>query len=177
MGDLGYDLSRIGDDQLKQGGKGVWYVKPDGWYRAMISAAVIKPNKAGTGKVMHAKLAHLDPQYADDFEMAFVNVQHPKEKVQEIGQAELKSLALATGHPNPNCVQDTSELLNKPFMLKLYSEAEDSKYSDADGRVQRIAGYLSSDELMAREGDIPQSPPAQNSAPQEPAGFGDDIPF
>ena len=84
---LGYDLSRIGDDQLKQGGKGVWYVKPDGWYRVAATEAPIKPNKKGTGKVIHVKLAHLDPQYAEDYEMAFINVQHPTEKVQEIGRA------------------------------------------------------------------------------------------
>ena len=151
MGNLGYDLSNIDSDQLKQGGKVVWYVKPDGWYRVMVTEAIVKPNKSSTGKVMHTKLTHLDQQYENSFEMAFINIQHEKAKVQEIGQADLKSLAIATGHEDPNHINDTSELINKPFMVNLYSQPNDSNYSDSDGMIQVIGGYLSEDELISRE--------------------------
>lgn len=184
MGDLNADLSGVKDEDMnREGGK--WYVKPDGWYRVMVSESTVKPNKNGDGKVIHIKLLHLDTGESNDFEMHYINVQHPKEKVQEIGRAQLKELAIAVNHPNPNLVDDTSELLNKPFMVRLWAEPEDSKYSDADGMKQRIGGCASI-EAYADMDDEPSSGssragPARSSSPPlgdpPPPSDRDEIPF
>ena len=176
MGDLNADLSGVKDEDMNRGGGGQWYVKPDGWYRVMVSEAEVKQNRNKDGRVIHIKLLHLDTGEQNDFEMHYINVQHPKEKVQEIGRAQLKELAIAVNHPNPNLVNDTSELLNKPFMVRLWSEPEDSKYSDADGMKQRIGGCASieayadmDDDSASRASGPPNDPP--------PPSDRDDIPF
>ena len=182
MGDLEWvDLSSVNDDQLSQGTGGSWTVKPDGWYRVMACEGVVKDASSGSGgKVIHVKFAHLDPRFSNSHEMAFLNVAHPKEKVQEIGRAQLKSWAIATGHTDPSNVKDTSELLNRPFMLKLYSKKEGGKYADANGMVQKIGGYLSTDEHAKLDADEPD--PVASNAPhpsgmQEPASFAEDVPW
>jgi len=173
------DVTQESLDKTQGGGN--WKVKPDGWYRVMVTEAPVKDNAAGTGSVVHAKLTHLDPQYQGQYEMDFFNVVHPKEKVQEIGIAQLKSLAIAANHPEPDAMSDTSDLLNRPCMVRLWSKHEGGEYADADGMVQHIGGYLSVDEWMTKEADAPSAAnngggsPASNLDPPLPSD--PDIPF
>jgi len=182
MGNLDQvDFSGVAADAGAGSEGGGWYVKPDGWYRVMVTDAPVKENSAGTGKVVHAKLTHLEGQYDGRYEMAFFNVSHPTAKAQEIGLAQLKSLAIATGHPEPDALSDTSDLLARPFMVRLYSKPDGGKYSDADGRIQVIGGYQSIDEWMSSGGASDGPPPHPVQAPSpggEPPPLGDDdLPF
>lgn len=182
MGDLAIDLSGVSDDDMSQGSGGGWVCKPDGHYRVMITEASVKPTKAGTGQCLWLKHVFLDPEHQGDFQLDFVNVRNPSVKAQEIGQAQLKCLAIATGHPTPNFVDDSKDLMNKPFYLRLYAEEDsDSKYADSNGFVQQVGGYISSTEYQqshqgeaAPQANTVEGPPVGNEPPPHTES---DIPF
>ncbi len=68
MGNLSMiDRTSVDDSELESGGGGGWKVKPDGWYLVMATEALLKPNNAGTGQVVHVKFSHVDNQYAGQF--------------------------------------------------------------------------------------------------------------
>lgn len=171
MGDLNLDLSAAANDQMS--GEGSWAVLPDGWYRMMASEAIVKSNKSGTGDVLWLKLSHLAPDI-HSYERVFLNVRHSTSaQAQEIGQGQLKALARAINHPNPNRIDDTSELLNQPLMVKLGSESENGKYSDRNGMVQTVTGYRSVAE-HAEKGEPNAATPASPASQPPPD---DGIPF
>lgn len=174
MGNLNADLSGVSDDDMNSSGG--WHVKPDGWYRMYVSEAEPKPTSAGTGTCVHTKLMFLDPQYQGQYQMIFVNVRNPSEKAQMIGQAQLKALAIAIDHPNPDLIADTSELINKPLYVKLGSEVAEAgreQYADANGLVQKVLGFCSEAEHVGADDQTPPPPaPEPKSVP-----IVDDIPF
>jgi len=109
-----------------------------GWYRCMIVDSDYKPNKAETGYVIHLEFGHLDEPYRGGKFKDFINAVHVKEQVQEIGRSTLKALAIAVELPNPDMVEKTEDLHNKPLMVRLDQE-EDDRW----GLQNRVTGYLS----------------------------------
>ena len=174
-----HDLSWLNTDDVdaSAGSGGGWKVKPNGWYRAMVTESEVRPSSSGTGTHVRIKLSHLDQRYSNQYEMVFLNVQHSKPRVQEIGQAQFKALAIAVGDPTPGQVKSSKDIENKPLMIQLYSKQEPGKYADVDGNVQCVGGYKSCDDYDTEHG----GPPASNSAPppdDNPPPLSDnDLPF
>jgi hypothetical protein len=177
---ISQDLSGVKDEDMNRDGGGQWYVKADGWYRAMYQASTWKPTKAGNGMVLGLDGMFLDPPDTGDKLLDFLTLQHPNATTVEIARVRLKELAIATGHPTPDYVENSDDLHRKTFMVRLYSEASDNpKYGDANGMQQCIGGYKSEAAWKAENGDDPApAPPQSNSGQQEePAHAAEDIPF
>jgi hypothetical protein len=140
MARINADLSGVTDEQMEGGG--MWTVKGAGLYRMIVQETDYKPTRAGTGHCLHVKLGHLQPEHAGDWEMAFLTLEHPNPQTVEIARAQLKSLAIAVGHPNPDHVEDSEELHGVPIMVNLGVEAAgDPKYGDRDGLQNTVKGF------------------------------------
>lgn len=193
MGNLNKNLSSVSDEDMK-GGNG-WKVKPDGYYRVTLAKAEVgKPNEKGTIQ-MFAKYVHLDPRFAGKEDHDYITVSCPTSpKAQSIGEAHLKMLAISVGHPNPNEVNDSNELMtNRPFMIRLWArprkERDNDKRVDVDGKVQEIGDRISEAEFSSLPLDravrpgmaVGTAPPASNGTDQaayDPAPpIDDNIPF
>lgn len=179
---IGQDLSGVKDEDMNRDGGGQWFVKADGWYRAMYQTSTWQSTKAGNGMVLGLEGMFLNPPDTGDKLLDFLTLQHPNAKTVEIARVRLKELAISIGHPTPDYVENSEDLHRKPFMVRLYSEASDNpKYGDANGMQQRIGGYKSEAAWQAENGGEapPSQPPQSNSGqPEEPAHFDDgSIPF
>lgn len=73
---------------------------PDGEYKAMVKAVVEKPTRAG-GAGLSVRLDILGPTHAGRCVFQWVNIQHPKREVVDIGKRELSALCRAVGVLRP----------------------------------------------------------------------------
>jgi len=178
------DLSEVKGEDMNRDGR--WAVKPDGWYRAVYQASTYQPTRKGDGMVLSLEGVFLEPGHEGDKLFDNLTLQHPKAKVVEIARVRLKELAIATGHPTPDYVENSDDLHNRPFMVRLYSQkADDPKYGDINGLQQRIGEYKSVEAWQAGDSDKvapPAQPPPssgeQQSLPlQEPERFSEEISF
>ena len=152
-------------------------MKPDGWYRVWIQETDYKQTSKGDGWCLHIRFDHLAPAYPGQYEMVFLTLEHPKEKTREIARSQLKAIALAVEHPNPDQVDDSEELHGKPFMLRLYSRmAENPKYADVNGMEQAIGGYnsVTQHEDKGKSGSSAPAPVPTTASSPAPV---EDVPF
>ena len=161
---IGANLAEVQDDELNTNRS--WHVLPDGWYRAMLKESHYKPTGAGDGMCLHLHNVLLDH---DGKELRdFLTLEHPKQKTVHIAKTRLKELAIAVGHPTPNNVEDSDELMGKPYMIRLYSsKASDPKYGDRNGMQNSVGEY------KACEG---AAPAAEKGNDPPPPSY-DEIPF
>lgn len=88
---------------------------PEGDYLMIVESdgGGMTPTKSGTGTRINFKLQVIAGDYKGRTMFWGINYANPNDTAQRIGRAELAMLSRACGKPNP---QDTSELLNLPFM-------------------------------------------------------------
>lgn len=140
---INQDLSSVKEEEMNRD-RGVWEVKPDGWYRAVYQASTYKPTQSGNGMVLVLEGVFLDPPHTDDKLFDSLTLEHPNPKTTQISRIRLKELAIATGHPTPDYVSKSEDLEGKAFMVRLYSQrTSDPKYGDINGMQQRIGEYKS----------------------------------
>ena len=166
---INQDLSDIGEEDM--GGGGGWTAWPQGDYRMMITGSEYKATKAGTGMMLVLEMACLEASRQGVKKTCWLVLQHPKADTMRIAKARLKELAIATNHPTPDQVDESSDLHNKPFLAFITKKrSDDPKYGDDQGFANDFAGFKSC------EGSAPaQAPPHSNSPPPN---MGDsDIPF
>jgi hypothetical protein len=130
-----------------------------------------KETRAGDGMVLKLKFECLDPPYTGRAVYENLTLEHPKEETVAIAQANLKSLAAACGHPNPDYVENSEELHNLPVVLKLKKE-RNPQFGDADGYQNRIVAYSST--RPTTRATTAQAPAAM-TRPAQPSD--DEIPF
>jgi len=100
---------------------------PPGMYAVMATASDRKPTKAGTGEYLQFTIDVLDEAYNTKKLWLRLNLWNPNPTAVTIAQQELAALCKAVGVPEP---QDSSELLNIPYIVKLGVE------KDGQGREQ-----------------------------------------
>jgi hypothetical protein len=108
---------------------------PPGLYAVMATASDRKTTKAGTGEYLQFTLDVLDEAYNTKKLWARLNLWNPNPTAVSIAQQELAGLCKAVGVLTP---EDSSELLNVPFIVKLGVE-KDGK----GGEQNRILNYYS----------------------------------
>ncbi|HEX9639996.1 MAG TPA: DUF669 domain-containing protein [Candidatus Krumholzibacteria bacterium] len=178
----GGDCRNVSDEDMEA--TGGWVAMPEGWYRFMVESSDYKRTKAGDGMCLHLSLRCLERgKHQGEEKRDFLTLVHPNDDATRIARARLKQLAVATGHPKPDYVEDSNQLHNKPVMVKLgLEEASDPKYGDRNGNQNRVFGYLSIADYRAKHGNGGEEAPGAAAPPpptgDEPPPHNDaDIPF
>ena len=151
-----------------------WHVWEDGYYRVMVDSTDYKATNAGNGMCLHVKIVSLSGDTKGRFLMEFLTLEHPNAETVSISQIQLKSMAVAMGHPTPDFIDDSDELHSKPFYIRVYSKPSDRDFKDADGLEQKIGDYLTVQEYKDHIDSAPTKPaPTAKKAAPVP----DDVPF
>ena len=89
---------------------------PVGWYNATITAAEIKPTKAGDGKYIAVKYAITGPTHQGRVIFGNLNIKNASTKAEEIGRMQLGSIMRSIGLAT---VKDTDQLIGGNLAIKL----------------------------------------------------------
>lgn len=126
---------------------------PAGDYTAGLVDAVYKDTNAGDGKCLHLKFLISEGEFSGRQLMSYLTLEHPNEKTVRIAKARLKQLASAVGHPNPDHVEDTDELVG-PVILQVIQQKSDD-FGMADGFKNEIKSFKSKDESPTNSEPVP----------------------
>ena len=167
---INQDLSDIGEEDMGGGGGGNRPAWAQGDYRMMITGSEYKPTSKGTGMMLVLDTVCLEPALQGQKKTCWLVLQHPNADTMRIAKARLKELAIATNHPTPDQVDESSDLHNKPFLAFITrKKSDDPKYGDDQGFTNDFAGFKS-----CESGGTAQAPPPSSSGGGAPP---DDIPF
>jgi len=115
---------------------------PAGWYRAVITASEEKPTKAQTGSFLMMTLEVIEGQHQGRKVFERLNLNNPNATAVEIAQRTLSSICRAVGVMTP---RNSSDLHDKPLMVKLAVKPGDSQY----GPSNDIKEYAAQDKAPA----------------------------
>jgi hypothetical protein len=107
---------------------------PADWYKAVITQTEEKPTKSQTGSYLQLMIEVIEGQYAGRKVFDRLNLKNPNSVAVEIAQRSLSSICRAIGVTNP---KDSSDLCDKPLMIKLAVKPADGQYSASN----EIKGY------------------------------------
>lgn len=138
MAIINRNLSGVTKEQMDRAGG--WRAKDPGNYTFICTQSDYKPTSNGDGMCLHLQFQCVDRGHERFKIRDFLTLEHPNEKVVEIANAKLKTLAIAVGHPKPDFVRDSRELHNKRFTGVIVKEKVD-RYGDSDGFQNRVVGY------------------------------------
>lgn len=147
-----------------------------GRYICEIKSAKIERMKSGKGQSLVLELE--DPHHGNI--VTYVTVRHSSEKAEDIGRAQLKSLATHAGMPNPNNIGSPKALVGHKVGVSVVPE----EYTDSNGEtrmgsaVDRWHPFF--DPAKGATGPDPVAEtPKSEAAPAKSGGdpFDDDIPF
>jgi hypothetical protein len=102
---------------------------PAGWYTAQVTESELVALKSGQGQALKLTIEVLDDGYRNRKVWARLNVRHSgSPKAEQIAQEQLRELCESIGVVR---MQDTVELHNKPFSVKLKVRKDDTgQYED-----------------------------------------------
>lgn len=155
------------EDMNHEGG---WRSLLEGDYRFVVTETDYKSTKNGKGMVLWVRVQCIEPGHQSSKWTEFFTIEHSNPDTVRIARAKLKALAIAVGHSNPDYVEYSEDLHDRPFMAHVIQEiSSDPKYGDAEGYQNRIGGFA----------PIAGGAPAYSSRPQRTAEEinADDIPF
>jgi hypothetical protein len=162
---LNQNLSDVDPNDANGGG---WSAFPDGDYTCEVDASEYKRTAAGDGMVLKLKIAMLDDGLRGKFFYDNITLEHPNSDTVRIARAQLKQLAIAVRHPNPNMVEDSVELHGIPMIVELVRQrAKSAKFGDSEGFENRVKGYR----MIGTPASAPPQRPATAPAPK------DNLPF
>ncbi len=115
----------------RSGGGDEFKAWPDGTYRGMVTESDYIATKAGNGHYLMLTMACLDDSMKSRLHWENFNLDNPSVQTMQIAMAQLKSLAIAIGIPNPDQINDSSILHNKPFLIGA-SHAVDDVVAQSD---------------------------------------------
>lgn len=132
---------------------------PAGWYYAKIVESEIKPTKSGTGQMLVAQMEIVDGPHIGRKVYVNFNIKNDNPQAEQIGWAQLSSVAHAIGQIQ---VQDTQQLHNIVFKAKFGIQKGSDGYDDSNS----FKGAESRDSATPVDGG------AGSGATSAPANFG-----
>ena len=123
-----------GFDATKVDPRGTFEPLPADWYEVVITASEEKPTKAQTGSFLELKLEVVDGQYKGRLLFDRLNLNNPNKIAEEIAASTLSAICHAVGVMNP---EDSSELHDRPLMVKVVVKPADGAYSASN----EVKGY------------------------------------
>lgn len=137
---------------------------PEGEYDVICTEASLDENKASKGSHVSATMQVIEGEHSGRMFWVNYNVQNENSVAERIGRSELAALCQAIGLTKPD---DTADLLNKPFKVKLGFEK--NKDLDANNKPMpptknKVKAYMSSDAPSAPKEEAKPAPKAAPSA-------------
>ena len=126
---------------------------PAGNYSAVIVESEEKPTKAMTGSYLQLGLEIVEGQYAGRKLIDRLNLNNPNQIAVEIAQRTLSAICHATGVMTP---KDSSELHDKPLVVKVAVKAADGQYS-ASNEIKGYSGAKTNGAATAAPAAAPQA--------------------
>ncbi len=99
---------------------------PAGWYKAVFTASEEKPTKAQTGSYLQLSAEVIEGEHQGRKLIERLNLNNPNSTAVEIAQRTLSGICRAVGVMTP---RDSSDLHDKPFMVKVAVKPADGQYS------------------------------------------------
>ena len=115
---------------------------PAGWYKAVFASSEEKPTKAQTGSYLQLSVEVIEGQYQGRKLIERLNLNNPNQTAVEIAQRTLSSICRAIGVMTP---RNSSDLHDKPFMVKVAVKPADGAYSASN----EIKEYAAPDQANA----------------------------
>lgn len=145
---LGLDLTNV----TENGGP-----VPAGNYAVVIDKAEVANTKAGNGQMIKVQMRLMDGQpHAGRVIFEQFNIKNPSAQAVQIGLGQLKGMMKAFGHPNPNTLNSTSELLGLKGRVTV--KVEEQQGFDPQTRVKAYQP------ISADAGSAPSTPDAPAAA-------------
>ena len=121
---LGLDLSSV---EVKAASG--YNVVPTGEYDVVVSKAELKETKSGGTMLILGYEVQSGDQAGKTIKHT-MNIVNQDPDAVRIAKEQLKRVAIATGHKNPNKIADTDELINKNPFLVIVEEVQDGEYKN-----------------------------------------------
>lgn len=131
---------------------------PAGWYKCVFTESEEKPTKAQTGSYLQLQAEVIEGEYQGRKLFERLNLNNPNATAVEIAQRTLSSICRATGVMTP---RDSSELHDKPIMVKVAVKPGDGQY----GPSNDIKDY---DAVSGGGGAAPAAAPAATQSSSVP---------
>lgn len=107
---------------------------PADWYKCVITNTEEKPTKKQNGSYLQLDIEVIEGEFAGRKVFDRLNLNNPNSAAVEIAQRTLSSICRAIDVPNP---KNSSELLDKPLMVKVAVKPADGQYSASN----EVKGY------------------------------------
>jgi hypothetical protein len=143
---------------------------PAGWYTAQVTESEIVRLNSGNGSALKLTIEVLQDGYRGRKVWARLNVQHSNPKAEQIAQQQLRELCDSIGVVR---MQDTVELHNKPFSVKLKIRKDDTGQYEDQNEVtgfKPAGGSPAHGQAMAAGMAQRSAPPAAAAAAPAAAG-------
>jgi hypothetical protein len=150
---------------LPKGDGGNYEPLPAGWYSASITAAEIKPTRAGTGEYISVRYDIVGPSHQGRVVFGTFNIRNASPKAEEIGQQQLGELMTAINLPQ---LSDTDQLIGSNVQIKLAVERNEQYGDKNQVKAYKAAGGAmgaSSPAAMPRAAASAPAPAAKSSSP------------
>ena len=102
---------------------------PVGWYKAVFTASEEKPTKAQTGSFLMLTAEIIEGEHQGRKLIERLNLNNPNSTAVEIAQRTLSGICRAVGVMTP---RDSSDLHDKPFMVKVAVKPADGAYGPSN---------------------------------------------
>lgn len=144
---------------------------PPGEYRVGIMNSELKGTRSG-GNMLSFTYEVMDGDFQGRKVWDRLNLWHSNPVTVEIAMRQLKSIATASGYPNPNYIPDSSELHGREMRVKLAIRKDDNgnEYQDIKAYLPLNAAPSSaSSASVAPTASVPPGvPPAQRPTSSKP---------
>jgi hypothetical protein len=151
--------------ELPKSENGNYEPLPAGWYSASITAAEIKPTKAGTGEYISVRYDIVGPSHQGRVVFGTFNIRNASPKAEEIGQQQLGELMTAINLPQ---LSDTDQLIGSNVQIKLAVERNEQYGDKNQVKAYKAAGgamSAASPAAMPRAAASAPAPAAKSSSP------------
>lgn len=163
MAHLGFDSTTVAPSEE-------FSVIPAGEYVAMITASEVKNTKAGNGSYLNLRFDIVDGQYKGRVLFSALNIWNQNPKAVEIAQRDLSAICHATGILQ---VQDSSQLHNRPMIIKVGISAPSNGY-EASNEIRAYKPLNATPAAPAQSAPVQQAPvneaPVQAVVQESPMG-------
>ena len=136
---------------------------PPGEYRVQITRSELKETRNG-GPVLSLTYEIREGAFQGRRVWDYLRLWHANPVTAEIAMRRLKSIATASGCPNPNYIADSSELHGREMRIKVSIRRD-----ECGNEYQSIRAYLPAERIPASPNAYPNAYPAQSSAACAPA--------
>lgn len=114
-------------------------VLPEGTYSVMVEKAELVPTKTG-GEMIKIQYKVIEGKGTGRSVFAQYNIKNANPEAAQIGLGQLKTMMKAFGHPNPNKLETTQELVGLKGVVSVKIE-EDKGYGEQN-RIKSYKPYL-----------------------------------